>query len=105
MGLPSIKARRGSCQAKRVEVTDRIRTMWFCLSGVITWGHVGIATPRGDERLGWCEKDRQYSCIAGRHTFEELFEGIVAIISQAGCLLGDQTPEHNSFYIRWEDET
>lgn len=52
MDLPSIKARRGSYQARRVEVTEKIRTMRFCLSDVITWGHVGVSTPRGDEHLG-----------------------------------------------------
>ena len=63
MDLPSMKARQGLCQARGVGVTDGIRTMWFCLSGVVTRGHVGVATPGSDEGLGWSEKDRQYSWI------------------------------------------
>ena len=43
---------------------DSIRTMWFCLGGVVAWGQVGVATPRGDKHLLWREWDRWYSCIA-----------------------------------------
>jgi len=104
MDLPSMKARRDSRQARKAEVTDRIRTMWFCLSGVITRGHVGVATPGGDERLG----DGMRRTASAREHGKDIpsrscLRGQSRSFRKLGVCWETKLQKPGGFYTTWED--